>query len=127
MHCGADFEDEKLIFWRRPAGQNEALAEAPCYFWQKSDEQDEELKRRPGGTLWDAVLAAKTGPWAMLEGCETYIKTVYEKVWARIPWSRGVGGMAGAGGRGFRASKYRSSTPCSRFLKQKRGRRIAER
>ena len=127
MHFGADFEDEKVVFWRRPAGQNEAPVEAPCYFCQKSDEQDEGPKERPGGRLWEAVLAPKTGPRAMLEGCERDIKKEYEKVRARTLRRRRVGGMAEAGERGFRASKCGSNTPCSRFLKRKRGRRIAER
>ena len=63
--------------------QNEAPAEAPCYFCQKSDEQGEGPKERPGGRLWEAVLAPKTGPRAMLEGCERDIKKEYEKVRAR--------------------------------------------
>jgi len=32
MHFGSDFEAEKVTCWRRPVGQNEAPAEAPCYF-----------------------------------------------------------------------------------------------
>ena len=83
MHFGADFEDEKVIFWRRSGGQNEAPAEAPCYFCQKSDEQDEGPKERPGGRLLEAVLAPKTSPRAMLEGCERVIIKEYEKVRAR--------------------------------------------
>ena len=61
--------------------------------------------------LWEAVLASKIGPRAMLEGYERDIKKVYEKVRARMVRCRRVGGMAEAGGRGFRASNIDLTRP----------------